>query len=144
LLSAPQRCYKCAGDTTVFSLAVPGGYETLNEEDGTWIADTDGPVLLIYVMAMNPELEALVRAMTQGVRVDMSYPVDDRYWMNHCAHCDAKQGDHYLGKFGGPFFPSYEDEAMARIVRKDLPVSIAVEASTAGIHILDKLIDPLG
>jgi hypothetical protein len=45
--------------------------------------------------------------------------------MNHCASCDAHQGDFFLRNPDGPFFPMDEANAQKiRLVRMDVPIEL--------------------
>lgn len=103
LLRAEGECWVCKKQTRMFALmALPPlachGYDAES-------ADKDGPML----RTLSALPSSLVRAVTplagRVLRVDRSNTLDASYWMNHCEHCDAKQGDFFVHGPNGPFWP---------------------------------------
>lgn len=128
LLQGDSECWVCKKQTRMFALmALPPlqchGYDIDS-------VDKDGSML----NALEALPETLVRAIAptvgRGLRVDHSGTRDESYWMNHCEHCDAKQGDHFVHGPNGPFWPNDdEDKQAVQASRIDGPFEIPGEHS---------------
>jgi hypothetical protein len=136
--SAPVLCWKCGTPTWVYAIALPGGHEQLDidedAEDGTsgeesWIS-IDEPAFLYYIDYLPTAVQDRVRALTRHFHVDYSKTTDSSYWMNHCEHCSAKQGDFPLFcEPGSPFVPMTESDAAAVTLQR---ASASFEAHADG------------
>jgi hypothetical protein len=112
VLRAEGTCYQCRRYTPMFALMALPPFELIGDQDDA--LDDDGPMLR-EIENMPSTLDALLRERSAGTwRPDFSRTADASYWMNHCAHCDAKQGDFFVHGPDGPFWP-YDEAGMERI-----------------------------
>lgn len=96
LLSA-VRCWRCHRSTRVISLA---GLDDDNQV-GT----------IVGVRLVDPPLLAILERDYPFFRLSVSRTTGERAFYNHCEHCQALQGDHYLhASPDGPFFAIGEQE----------------------------------
>lgn len=111
LLRADGTCYACKQPTPMFCLmALP----PLSQEGGEYPMDEDD-CMFREVVDMPTGLEAVIQQSAGDVyRPDFSRSADLTYWMNHCRHCDASQGDFFVHGSDGPFWP-YDEAQMAAI-----------------------------
>jgi hypothetical protein len=111
LLQAKGTCYACRKSTPMFGLmALP----PLTQQGGDGPMDED-ECMLREVVDMPASLEAPIRdRVGQIYRPNFSRTADLTYWMNHCTHCDAKQGDFFVHGPDGPFWP-YDEAQMDAI-----------------------------
>lgn len=129
LLQAPGECYHCKRTTRMFALMAlpPFAYEGEEPE----VMDDDGPMLREVTCPpanLTQQLEPMVGSI---LRLDESRTAGSTYLMNHCEHCDAKQGDYFVQGPDGPFWP-YDESQMQAIeaVRLEGPFRLT-DASTA-------------
>lgn len=106
LLQAAMACWKCDSGTVVTAIWVPRLKE-FDEEGELEVADA---AVLQYVEALEPAVEAVIVQAAPLLRVGQSQTAGVKYWANHCSHCDALQGDHYVMGVDGPFFLQFRDE----------------------------------
>lgn len=109
LLTGLGVCHACGQRTRLFTLMAlpPIEFEDAQDDDG---GDEEG-CMLSYVGRMPKPLDEQVLARTDGLwRPDFSVTAGAGYWMNHCEHCGAKQGDHFVQEPNGPFWPYTEAE----------------------------------
>jgi hypothetical protein len=92
------------------------------EGDQEEVLDDDGPMLR-NITDMPASLAQAMGPITGSIwREEHSNTAGFSYWMNHCEHCDATQGDHFVQGPGGPFWPNDEtDMAAIEAVRIDGP-----------------------
>lgn len=106
LAVAEMPCWKCQHITVVAALVAPSDSQVWEDdvEDGQ-PQHAKHSVMLSYVKDTNAELESALRGAVPGFRPDFSATVAEKYWMNHCFHCDASIGDWYTQiEADGPFF----------------------------------------
>lgn len=109
VLNALGRCYKCRATTRLWALMALPPFHNDDANDPEF-DDEDCP-MLTEIEAMPASLEALVAARTNNHwRADRSDTAGSTYWMNHCEHCDARQGDHFVHGPEGEFHPN-DDQA---------------------------------
>lgn len=107
-----QRCWKCRERTPVFGVAA----DIVVEESPRRITET---TVLSNVAEVPPELAAALAKVCPRYRMDFSKQGGERYLMNHCAGCGAKQGDFFLHEEpGGAFCPMSEEDAAAIQLRR--------------------------
>jgi hypothetical protein len=125
-----QTCWSCGRATTVFALSVPAGHQVLVPVDEDDLPFTDlcdyelwrnsaasvqwlvsrSPSYLAYVEDLLPEVGRALETTVPMLYRDYSKQADMKYWMNHCEHCRAKQGDWNLhNEPGGAFSHLTED-----------------------------------
>ena len=115
------RCAKCEVVTTVFGLALPAGYESLQVDDDI-PDDESGPWEALGIAAVLSNVEYLpetvaqrIRSVTQNFRLDLHSEGGVSFWMNHCEHCGAQMEEEELhGDPGSPFAP-VSDEGLEDI-----------------------------
>lgn len=103
------ECWKCHEQARVVAPIAPIGSVAIDDEDDE--ADSAVPLvvneatILMDVQSMSADLAAIARGTVPTFRPDFSNALGVGYWMNHCQHCGAKMGDHYLHmEPDGPFF----------------------------------------
>lgn len=136
VFSSTYPCWQCHTDTPVTMLGAPAGAKEL---DGEETITHDEAIILTYIDDLNYDAIDVFRNAGGKVSKDESLTYGERYWMNHCARCDAKIGDHYLQKPGFAFFPT-TDEEMARVTMRTFSAPLhAVAGVSIGIaqHIVD-------
>lgn len=111
LLQATGECYSCKRSTPMFGvMALPPMQEAGDEAPG----DEDSCILR-EITNMPAKLASSIQKICGGLfRMDHSHTADLTYWMNHCEHCDAKQGDFFVHGPSGPFWP-YDEAQMDEI-----------------------------
>jgi len=85
-----------------------------DEEGELEVADA---AVLQYAEVLDPAAEAVILRTAPLLRVGQSQTAGVKYWANHCSHCDALQGDHYVMGVDGPFFLQSRDELSSLTVR---------------------------
>ncbi|MCX5591926.1 DUF5710 domain-containing protein [Alcaligenes endophyticus] len=107
-------CWRCKQMTAVFAFALPPGHEVYEWEDdqtGYWYSP-DGFCILSMVSDLAAPASHAMHRLTKNYHMAYSKKADARYFMNHCEHCNATQGDFYMHhEPGGAFFPTSEWEA---------------------------------
>lgn len=101
-----MACWKCGSRTVVTAIWVPRLTE-FDEEGELEVADA---AVLQYVEALDPAAEAVILQTAPLLRVGQSQTAGVKYWANHCSHCDALQGDHYVMGVDGPFFLQFHED----------------------------------
>lgn len=115
------RCWKCHEYTLLTAILLPGGHETLEAQedevdDNTTNLDTmqtywlaqEKPAFIFYIDDMPREVVSQFGRVRHYLSRDYSKTTDSRYWMNHCQHCNAKQGDFPLHCEPNGFFVPLE------------------------------------
>ncbi len=117
-----QTCWKCDDHTPVYALAVPRDhqqpYEDLDdvyekdegeeEECPETVWEEQGyNGVMSHIGWIEGDVAQLVVDMSGGsYKPVYSVTLGGTYYMNHCKHCGAKQGDHFVHSTpGGAFFP---------------------------------------
>lgn len=106
LLQASMACWNCGSGTLVTAIWVPRLTE-FDEEGELEVADA---AVLQYVESLDAAAEAFVVQAAPLLRIGRSQTAGVNYWANHCSHCDALQGDHFVMGVNGPFFLQSRDE----------------------------------
>lgn len=111
LLRAEGECYSCKKATPMFALmALP----PMHEEGAEGFGDED-ECMFREITEMPANLLQSIRANAgPWFRNDHSRTASTSYWMNHCQHCGAKQGDFFVHGPEGPFWP-YDETQMDAI-----------------------------
>ncbi|VWC81964.1 hypothetical protein BLA39750_01267 [Burkholderia lata] len=109
-------CWKCHRDTRVYAVCVcqPAGWIYSTPDDPEWSASLpeatrDGRLdswgmwealpcatTCAYLTRLNGSAAKQLSDLCPAYRPDTSREAGGRYWMNHCEHCEAKQGDHFV------------------------------------------------
>lgn len=112
ILQAHGDCYHCKRQTRMFALMAlpPFAYE--GEEPV--VMDDDGPLLREVTCPPSNLTQQLEPIVGPILRLDDSRTAGSTYLMNHCEHCDAKQGDFFVLGPDGPFWP-YDDAQLQAI-----------------------------
>lgn len=90
ILRMEQICYRCKKTTQVVLFATDKSYSS--NENYTL---NNNIQILTYVKAMPDSLGAYMRTHF-AYSPDYSYTIKEKYFVNHCSHCHALQGDNYL------------------------------------------------
>lgn len=110
LLQGLGQCYSCKKDTRMFALMVLPPFALEGAQDEA--VDEDGAMLKMPEELPSALWQAIHPVTANLFRRDHSRMAGASYWMNHCEHCDAKQGDHFVHGPDGPFWPF--DEAQMK------------------------------
>lgn len=129
LLQGAGQCYSCKQPTRMFALMVLPPFTLEGAQDEA--QDEDG-AMLNMPEDLPPALAQAIHPVTGNLfRRDHSRMADASYWMNHCEHCDAKQGDYFVHGPDGPFWPYGEAQMKAiEATRLEGPFRLA-DASTS-------------
>lgn len=114
LLQAPMACWKCGLPTQVTAIWVPRLTE-FDEEGELEVADA---AVLQYVESLDDAAEAFLIQAAPLMRIGSSRTAGVNYWANHCSHCEALQGDHFVMGVNGPFFLQSRDDLTSLQVRQ--------------------------
>lgn len=138
ILKAPRVCRRCQTPTAVFAFALPPGHQTLESDDDAgehcrW-QENDFGALPHYIEFLADGVRKRIQALTPCLRLDFSKTTSSWYWMNHCEHCDMKQGDFELFCEPEVAFMPVTAESAAAIQVAHVPEPF--EASAGG-HVLD-------
>lgn len=100
------KCWSC--HKTTRAVALVGSAGSIAFDDDFQPPETESvydPVLLSSVARVSDDVAMRVRTEAPTFRIDASNTLQTEYWMNHCQHCGAKQGDYFLHtRPDGPFF----------------------------------------
>jgi hypothetical protein len=117
LLTGPVECWKCHAPQSVIALATQhlrADGETIDAGDD---ADRD-LIMLSNIVAMPPEIEALLTNRFPRYRKHFSKMAGHTYFANICV-CGANFGDFFLiSEPDGPFFPTTERLAAAVTIER--------------------------
>lgn len=104
VVGANISCHRCSKQTAVYSVFLPSGFVSRSPGAAQgWVRSNTG-ALFSAITDLEGQAAAEVKQLAPGYRPDSSVGKGHSYWMNHCAHCDTKVGDHYLhAKHGAPF-----------------------------------------
>ena len=99
LVESHARCWKCKAVTKVYSFACTG------LQDIDWSRPHRGFYVLDYITTLPHELAQCIGHHKPYFK-DYSKTTNSWYVMNHCEHCMAQQGDHFMHREpGNPFTP---------------------------------------
>ncbi|CAI8950407.1 DUF5710 domain-containing protein [Brevibacillus sp. IT-7CA2] len=130
-----QACWKCRKKTRVFSFCLPEGFELLEEHGESverWVRQDYSTMLSNITVLSERVLEVIQRITTRYV-VNFSKTASQSYYLNHCEHCNSKQGDFYLhNEPGNAFFPM-SDEEMDQIKMQQYNLPFAAYATSFSI-----------
>lgn len=104
IITGATDCWKCHASTQVSALVL-SVYEEQDGDEGDWERGADR-MMLQRISAMNVPAREQVRALAPWMKPGFSRTADAVYLANHCAHCDALQGEWFLAEPGAVFFPS--------------------------------------
>lgn len=114
LLQASMACWKCGSGTLVTAIWVARLTE-FDEEGELEVADA---AVLQYVESLDAAVQTFVVQSAPLLRIGRSRTAGSNYWANHCSHCDALQGDHFVMGVNGPFFFQSQEELASLTVRQ--------------------------
>lgn len=121
LARSTEICWKCSSSTHVFGFVLPSGHAALEPGDGPdgWVLHNNEIGIPRYITYLAPAVTTLMKSVSRHYRTDFSNTTKSSYWMNHCEHCGAKQGDFQMFcEPGGAFFPMDKAEAAAIKLQK--------------------------
>ncbi|EQD38077.1 DNA primase, partial [mine drainage metagenome] len=107
--------------------------------DGDGWQFIEKPTLLSYIRCLPTEIAGRLRTLAPLYRIEFSQTTEDFYWMNHCEHCGAKQGDFdTIEEHGAPFNPATAQEAAAILLRQiPEPFSASCGGHTCGVKLFE-------
>lgn len=109
-------CWKCQQLTKVFAFILPEEHQEYvfsdyEGEDGYW-SNYDAIGTMSNVTGLELSVWKRLQTFTQLYKPAYSKQAGGRYFMNHCEHCNATQGDFFMhNEPGGAFFPTTVAEA---------------------------------
>lgn len=121
IVEAPRKCNKCKNDTSVVGLAFQNFFSIKKDENGNLIGYRyNNKYLNFFTLDDETDNTQLEFFLKKHFRYYYSYSktMRDSYIANHCEHCGAIQGNHYLYEEpSGPFFDidNADDEVKKRI-----------------------------
>lgn len=119
IVQSAEICWRCRRATSVVAFLLPEGHERFEyiyDEDearyvGEWF-ERPYSCFLNYVSFLSQDLLKLIQKISENYYYDFSNSTNDNYYMNHCEHCRAKQGDFFMfAEPGGSFCPLSPEEA---------------------------------
>jgi hypothetical protein len=127
------RCWHCGRLTRVLALLLPEDHETLDpeaaEELNPW-QPAGANAFLFYVAFLPEGVQRRLFQLSATIRAAHSEATANRYWANHCEHCDSSLDDHELHcETDGAFMPCSEAEAQNILL---LQINEPFEALAAG------------
>jgi hypothetical protein len=102
------QCTRCGQWTQVLALAVPPRHEILTEDE--W-QSVDANAFLFYVTELPRGVRRQLSQISGAFRLAQEADAANRYWTNHCEHCERSFSDEELHCEPGGFMPSHVDEA---------------------------------
>ena len=113
-------CWKCKQSTRVAGVIVPPGFEEVEDwGDGPEVIVHDDAAFVQNIGNLRATVAAQLKQVAPRLYIDSSTTSQESYWMNHCDHCSAKQGDFFLfSEPGVAFFPTTEDEINRIVVTR--------------------------
>lgn len=113
LLQADTTCWKCGESTRVATIWVPSFTDTSDVEGPEDEPEIGGAATLRHIEDLDDNVTDHVREVATWLKPGHSETAETTYWANHCPHCDALQGDHFVMGVNGPFFFQHRAEADA-------------------------------
>ncbi|HEY3987032.1 DUF5710 domain-containing protein [Cedecea sp.] len=94
-------CWKCKESTLLTSVLLPKGHETLEKDDestegATFWLKQEKPAFIFYIDEIPRDILINFNKVRHYLSRDFSKTTNSHYWMNHCEHCNQKQGDFSL------------------------------------------------
>jgi hypothetical protein len=113
VVETSQACWSCKKSTKVFGFLLPETFETLeliedaedeSKDELQW--EVAGYAAFVsFVTELLPSVADRLKILAPRYRLDFSQTTQSTSYMNHCEHCGAKQGDHFMhDEPGGVFF----------------------------------------
>ena len=108
-------CWKCQQQTKVFAFILPEEHQEYiyddEDEEGYW-SNYEAIGTMSNVLKLELSVWKRLQTFTKLYKPAYSKQAGGRYFMNHCEHCNATQGDFFMhSEPGGAFFPTTEGEA---------------------------------
>jgi hypothetical protein len=112
------ECWSCHKVTRACAPVAPSGSIAIDFEfEPPESEEMDEPVVLSNVVRVSDDIAAFLHLELPTFRIDASNTLHTEYWMNHCQHCGAKQGDYFLHtRPEGPFFAWPRGDATITLV----------------------------
>lgn len=143
IVQSHTHCWRCKGLTRVFSFLLPPEHEAYEPADddgpGYWFSP-GGVCIVSMIDALPPTVLAHMKRYTRNYRQAYSRTAGTRYFLNHCEHCHAAQGDFYMhNEPGGAFCPVDTLDAQHMLL---YPINEPFEGSGGcGLHSEDYFIE---
>ncbi len=133
IAQSTRACWRCDRTTKVFGFLLPPGHEAWLEGDESVGWEHQTPAAIVYYITHIPStVQAQMKSLTVHYRNDFSKTTQSFYWMNHCEHCEMKQGDFELfEEFDTPFCPVNLRDASRILLHS---IQEPFEASAASIE----------
>ena len=133
IAQSTRTCWRCDRTTKVFGFLLPPGHEVWLEGDEPVGWEHQTPAAVVYYITHIPStVQAQMKSLTVHYRNDFSKTTQSFYWMNHCEHCEMKQGDFELfEEFDTPFCPLNMRDASRILLH---PIQEPFETSAASIE----------
>jgi len=135
LIGAKTTCWSCRGVTDVTTIMVGERLEMSpwdDDIDATYESRNE-PAVLKSIVFLDVDAAEVVASNAPRLRWSFSTTAGERYLGNRCGQCDALQGDWYLHKPEGPFFPlsqtAAKDLTIAWVERELSAIATAVEST---------------
>jgi hypothetical protein len=120
IAQSPMLCWACKTETPLFSFLLPPAFHAAEIADGPRVVENaialsrtldplpppsdadwdfhEGYRVPVFLNFITADMKASIARLTQHYEKDFSRTLKYDYWMNHCAHCAAKQGDRFIGE----------------------------------------------
>ncbi|OPZ78613.1 MAG: DNA primase TraC [Alphaproteobacteria bacterium ADurb.Bin438] len=95
IVTGRRRCWKCDKDTDIYSIALPYDY-IYHYDDKQEKLHYPNLTMIRRVKLISPEASDIIKREVPLFRDDYSHTIKENYFISHCMHCDAKQGDFML------------------------------------------------
>lgn len=142
LAESTRECWRCSRETRVFAIMLPAGHAVLDVDDDPACDEwqvAEEPTVLSYIGQLADPIPERLRALAPHYRRDFSQTTGSSYWMSHCEHCGAKQGDfETIDEYDSPFSPVTPERA-AQILLREIaePFAASCGSYTCGIELFE-------
>lgn len=142
LAESTRKCWRCSRETRVFAIMLPASHEVLDVDDDPACDEwrvAEEPTVLSYVGHLADPIPERLRVLAPHYRRDFSRTTGSFYWMSHCEHCQAKQGDFELIEESDSAFNPATPERAERILLREIaePFAACCGGYTCGIELFE-------
>lgn len=97
IAEAHGRCWSCSKNSRFISIGFYPGFLENKSNIATprWVSK-DIKALLYYVIKISDSASHYIQSLSNRYKIGYSHTAKKYYWMNHCDHCNAKQGDWHV------------------------------------------------
>ena len=111
-------CWKCHEHTLLTSILLPEGHQTLEAGEGSdetyWLTQLR-PAFIFYIDDIPHDNLTNLQNVKHYLSKTFSKTTKSKYWMNHCQHCSAKQGDFQMHCEPNGYFCRLDPDKAAEI-----------------------------